>query len=86
MEKLYFFMSALSQISKAECVLNHGHEFETINENYAIIDKKLASSGTVKVTELTLAERLEKAVSLYWKALATLKVNEKIYFNSNNIL
>lgn len=70
-------MSALSQISKAECVLNHGHEFETINENYAIIDKKLASSGTVKVAELTLAERLEKAVSLYWKALATLKVNEK---------
>lgn len=65
-------MSALSQISNAECVLNHCYEFETINSNYAIIDPKLRHMNTVP--EFTLAERLDIAVSLYWKALATLKV------------
>lgn len=72
MEKLYFFLCALAQISKAECILNHGHEFETILSNYILIDPKATTS-------LSLVERLDKAVTLYWKALATLKV---IYFIS----
>lgn len=77
-------MSALSQISKAECVLNHCYEFETINGNYAIIDPKLRHMNTVP--ELTLSERLDKAVSLYWKALATLKVRLSLFRNAISLM
>ena len=66
LEKFHFFLSALTQISKAECVLMHGREFEELLEDYLKIEGK-----TYK--ELNLIKRLEKAISYYWKALASLK-------------
>lgn len=69
-EKLLFFLNSMTQISRAECILNHGVEFEKIESIYA----SLASNQRIE-RELTLAERLEKAISLYWKALATLKAS-----------
>lgn len=72
-EKIHFFLTALSQISKAECVLNHGYDFESIYQNYGVIEPK--SNGSVSVDALTIAERLEKAITLYWKAMATLKAS-----------
>lgn len=74
LEKLHFFLSGLSQISKAECILNYGCEFKIIDEHYK---QTSARDGTAKKIKnnLTLAERLEGAVSLYWKALATLKAS-----------
>lgn len=73
LEKLHFFLSGLSQISKAECILNHGCEYEQIEQQYAILSSQFSRSNRIN-NVLTLAERLEKAVTLYWKALATLKV------------
>lgn len=73
-ETLHFFLVALSQISKAECVLNHGYEFETILANYSLIEPSEQCEETMLLPQLTMAERLDKAITLYWKALATLKV------------
>lgn len=70
-EKIHFFLTSLSQISKAECVLNHGHDFESISQNYASIEP----NGAKSLDALTIAERLEKAIALYWKSLATLKAS-----------
>lgn len=74
LEKLHFFLSGLSQISKAECILSYGCRFETVDEYYK---QSLGRDGAAKKlkSNLTLAERLESAVSLYWKALATLKAS-----------
>lgn len=70
LEKLHFFLNSLSQISKAECILNNGCEYEQIEQQYATL------SPTRRIKSVfTLAERLEKAVTLYWKALATLKAS-----------
>lgn len=72
LEKLHFFLCGLNHISKAECILNFGCEYETIDEYY----KQNRDSAANKIKcNLTLAERLERAVSLYWKALATLKAS-----------
>lgn len=70
-EKIHFFLCALAQISKAECVLNHGYEYEVIVQNYTVIEPGIRSG----IVSLTIAERLEKAICLYWKALATLKAS-----------
>lgn len=64
LEKLHFFLEGLSQLSKAECILNYGCEYEEI-----------ANMKSHLTPTLSIAERLEKAVSLYWKALATFKVS-----------
>ncbi len=72
-EKLHFFLSALAQISKAECILIHGHEYEALLLNYAAIDPNFQS--VPPITPMIISERLEKAVELYWKALATLKAS-----------
>lgn len=66
LEKFYFFLSALTQISKAECVLMHGREFDDLLKEY------LTAEETPR-KELNLIKRLEKAISYYWKALASLK-------------
>lgn len=72
MEKLHFYISGLNQISKAECILNYGCEYATIEEYY----KQNSDVAAKRITSnLTLAERLESAVSFYWKALATLKAS-----------
>lgn len=72
LEKLHFFLSGLSQISKAESILNYGCEYETIEEYFK---QKHDDSSNGLESNLKLAERLERAVSLYWKALATLKAS-----------
>lgn len=74
LEKLHFFLSGLSQISKAECILNYGCEFDVIDEYYKQAPNRDGASKKIK-SNLNLAERLESAVSLYWKALATLKAS-----------
>lgn len=73
-EKLYFFLSGLTQISKAECILNYGCEYEKIEAYYKQTSSRDAALNPIK-SSLTLAERLESAVSLYWKALATMKAS-----------
>lgn len=70
LEKFHFFLTSLSQISKAECILNIGSEYEKIEEQY----KQISTTQRIE-SEFTLAQRLEKAVTLYWKALATLKAS-----------
>lgn len=64
----------MSQISKAECILSYGCEFQTIIEFYKLDVNHDEASNKIN-SNLTLAERLESAVSLYWKALATLKAS-----------
>lgn len=73
LEKLHFFLSGLSQISKAECTLNYGCEYTQIEEYYNQPSSQDGHGKRLKST-LTLAERLENAVTLYWKALAKFKV------------
>lgn len=67
-EKLHFFLCALCQVSKAECILIHGFEYEHIAADFAVLTSSVASP-------FSLAERIEKATTLYWKALATLKAS-----------
>ncbi|GAB0091802.1 Integrator complex subunit 7 [Sergentomyia squamirostris] len=66
LEKLHFFLTALSQISKAECVLMYGREYEDIVKVY---------KTTNPDDFLPLSQRLEKSIAMYWKALATLKAS-----------
>lgn len=68
MEKLHFFLTALSQISKAECILIYGLDFDEIRKNFNQIE-------SMDKKELTLIERLDKSISFYWKALATLRAS-----------
>lgn len=74
LEKLHFFLSGLSQISKAECILSYGCEFQTIDDHYKQASNRDGTASKLN-SNLTLAERLESAVSLYWKALATIKAS-----------
>lgn len=62
-EKFYFYLSGLSQMSIAECILLYGHEFDVLEAHMINPIEE----------ELNLIQRLEKSVALYWKALATLK-------------
>lgn len=64
-EKFYFFLSGLTQMSMAECILLYGHEFENV-------EQKL-TEGKLDDDQLSLIPRLEKSISYYWKALATMK-------------
>lgn len=63
-EKFYFYLSGLTQMSMAECILLYGYEFD-------VLETKLFDSKG----ELNLIQRLEKSISHYWKALATLKAS-----------
>lgn len=64
-EKFYFYLSGLTQMSVAECILLYGHEFEDLEVK--LIERKL------NVDQLNLIQRLEKSITHYWKALATFK-------------
>lgn len=75
LEKLHFFLSGLSQISRAECILNYGSEFEVVDEFYKQTSSRNDASPKRLKSNLTLAERLESAISLYWKALALFKAS-----------
>lgn len=68
-DKLHFFLTSLFQIGQAECVLVNGFPFEDILENYSLLDENTENN------KLPLVERLDTAISLYWKALATLKAS-----------
>ncbi|XP_058067155.1 integrator complex subunit 7 [Anopheles bellator] len=70
LENLHFYLVALSQISKAECILNHGQEFE-------VLVAKHINPGDQpgKVASLSLIDRLEEAINLYCIALSTLKAS-----------
>lgn len=61
-EKFYFYLSGLTQISMAECILLYGNDFE-------VLETKLTEKGE----KLNLIQRLEKSISHYWKALASMK-------------
>ena len=64
-EKFYFYLSGLTQMSMAECILLYGHDFEEL-------EGKLMD-GMLNEDQLNLIQRLEKSITHYWKALATLK-------------
>lgn len=74
LEKLHFFLSGLSQISKAECIINFGCEFTQIDADYDMVSHRMLIQNAPNA--LGISERLEKAVSLYLKALTTFKVNK----------
>ncbi|XP_055525217.1 integrator complex subunit 7 isoform X2 [Wyeomyia smithii] len=64
-ENLQFYLIALCQISKAECILNYGIDLEHV---------ELCSvhSIPIGVPQLTLLNRIEKAIDLYTTALSCL--------------
>ncbi|XP_055586604.1 integrator complex subunit 7 [Uranotaenia lowii] len=66
LEKLNCFLIAMFQISKAECILNYGMEYESIIQIYPQITDMNAS-------HFSLLDRLEKSVDLYCMAVSTLK-------------
>ncbi|XP_053698173.1 integrator complex subunit 7 isoform X2 [Sabethes cyaneus] len=65
LEKLQFYLTAMCQISKAECVLNYGFDVEYI-ESYCL------GSLPNNIPELSLLDRIGKAINLYSMALSTL--------------
>ncbi|CAD7091372.1 unnamed protein product [Hermetia illucens] len=72
LDKFHFFLIALSQMSKAECILNYGAEYEVMLHNYVICDPKYYNPS---IKLLSLTERLDKAIALYAKALASIKAS-----------
>jgi integrator complex subunit 7 len=74
LEKVHFFLIALSDIAKAECMLNFGYDFEELTTNYGQLDSRLTIPG-IGLQKFSVIERLDKAVSLYWKSLATFKAS-----------
>uniref|UniRef100_A0A1Q3G3H8 Integrator complex subunit 7 n=1 Tax=Culex tarsalis TaxID=7177 RepID=A0A1Q3G3H8_CULTA len=66
LEKLHFYLVAMSQISKAECILNHGIEYEQLLNAFP-------SCMQLEVPQMTLLKRLNSAVNLYSMAFSTLK-------------
>lgn len=76
-DKLHFFLTSLFQIAQAECLLINGYTFEEIEEDYAILEQPVNEENATKKKKrkqrLPLVEKLDVAISLYWKALATLK-------------
>lgn len=76
-EKLHFFLCVLAQISMAECVLVYGYEYQQIEQDYGrvAIAAGAAAVPANGVPQLSLGKRLELAIALYAKALATLKAS-----------
>lgn len=74
-DKLHFFLTSLFQIAQAECLLVNGYTFEQITEDYAIIEDTEEEQVKSGKKRLSLVEKLDMAISLYWKALATLKAS-----------
>lgn len=64
-EKFYFYLSGLTHMSIAECILLYGNEFEDLEVNLM--------GGQQNDEQLNLIQRLEKSIAHYWKALATFK-------------
>lgn len=73
LERLKFFLTGLSQVAMAECIMSYGCDIDAIAKYYKKAVKDGAEAPKIK-SNLSLAVRLEKAVSFYWKALATIKV------------
>lgn len=66
-ERFYFYLTALFQIATAECVLMHGMNFEDLCRDYVVFEP-------INVTpKMNIGERLDLAISLYWKALTNIK-------------
>lgn len=78
LEKFHFFLLSLSQISKAECALIYAYEYDDVLRNYSALDPENSDPNKIvddNLKQLTLMERLDRAISLYWKALASLKAS-----------
>lgn len=73
LERLKFFLTGLSQVSMAECIMSYGCDMDAITKYYKKTVKDGAEPPKIE-SNLALAVRLEKAVTFYWKALATIKV------------
>lgn len=73
-DKMHFFLASMFQISQAECLLINGYTFEEIEDDYSIIEDAAADAKP----RLPLVEKLDLAISLYWKALATLKASSSL--------
>lgn len=62
----------MSELSKAECILNYGFEYEDLQKNYSNLT---ASNISTYPNQLGIVERLDRSITLYWKALASLKAS-----------
>ncbi|XP_063706873.1 integrator complex subunit 7 [Culicoides brevitarsis] len=66
-EKYYFYLTAMFQISQAECILLYGTNFEELCRDYVVFEPINVDP------KMTVGEKLDKAINLYWKALSNLK-------------
>ncbi|XP_055616004.1 integrator complex subunit 7 isoform X2 [Toxorhynchites rutilus septentrionalis] len=66
LEKLHFYLTAMFQISKAECMLNYDAEYEQL-----VLD--FPGNLQPDNSKSSLLDRLEKAINLYCMAQSTLK-------------
>lgn len=73
-DKLHFFLTGLSQLAQAECVLNYGVNYEFMNENYEMCDNHTVRSMPLEQS-MPLMQRLEMAINLCWQALASLRAS-----------
>lgn len=66
-EKYYFYLTAMFQISQAECILLYGTNFEELCRDYVVFEPVNVEP------KMSIGEKLDKAINLYWKALSNLK-------------
>ncbi|CAD7004330.1 integrator complex subunit 7 [Ceratitis capitata] len=84
-DKLHFFLLGLSQMGKAECILNYGVDYEYMRDNYELCaplpenakseNEPTNSTTGTELKQMPLMQRLEAAINLYWQALASLRAS-----------
>ncbi|KAI8120803.1 hypothetical protein FF38_07232 [Lucilia cuprina] len=73
-DKLHFFLTGLSQLAHAECILNYGVSYDFMHKNYEMCENNIVRSMTLEES-MPLMQRLEMAINLCWQALASLRAS-----------
>uniref|UniRef100_A0A1A9ZG24 Integrator complex subunit 7 n=1 Tax=Glossina pallidipes TaxID=7398 RepID=A0A1A9ZG24_GLOPL len=73
-DKLHFFLTGLSQMAEAECILNYGVAYEFMEQNYEACENYIVR-GVPTDRSIPLMQRLETAINLYWQSLASLRAS-----------
>lgn len=70
LDKYHFFLVSLTQMAKAECILNYGLEYDVICQDYKMSDPQFSKNNPQLIP---IIDRIEESISLYCKALASLR-------------
>lgn len=73
-DKLHFFLTGLSQLAQAECILNYGVNYDFMHNNYELCENHIVRNTSL-AESMPLMQRLEMAINFCWQALASLRAS-----------